>query len=91
MLVYAESPPLPDAAAVLDALLVKLVRREPPSAHSIFEDTPITTPDVWQPLQMRRVRYFKKPATAASGSASGASAPPPVPTSAHPNSAAQNR
>jgi hypothetical protein len=47
---------------------VRLVRREAPAARSIFEDTPITSPEVWQPLQMRRVRYFKKaapPATSA--------------------------
>lgn len=49
--------PLPQA----DAGMVRLVRREAPAAHSIFEDTPITSPEVWQPLQMRRVRYFKKP------------------------------
>jgi hypothetical protein len=98
MLLYAETSPQPDAAAVLDRLLaqlrcstrmilahplapalggttslegtpvpptdvgtVKLVRREAAAAHSIFENTPITPPEIWQPLQMRRVRYFKKP------------------------------
>jgi hypothetical protein len=55
-----------------DVGTVKLVRREGAAARSIFEDTPITSPEIWQPLQMRRVRYFKKPATtpAASSSAS---------------------
>jgi hypothetical protein len=58
--------PLPPA----DVGTVKLVRREGPAARSIFEDTPITSPEIWQPLQMRRVRYFKKPATTPAGSAS---------------------
>jgi len=98
MLVYASSPPAPDAAGVLARFLarlgcssrmllphpltpalggttsllglpvppadvgtVRLVRREAPNAHSIFEDTPIVPPEIWQPLQMRRIRYFKKP------------------------------
>jgi hypothetical protein len=98
VLIYAETSPAPDSAAILDRLLarlgcsnrmalahpltpalggttgldgtpvvpgdvatLRLVRRDPPSAHMIFEDTPIVPPDVWQPLQMRRVRYFKKP------------------------------
>jgi hypothetical protein len=114
MLLYAEAPPGPDAAHLLDALLarlgcssrmalahaltpalggttsisgdpvmlsdvatVRLVRREPPSARSIFEDTPVVGPEVWQPLQMRRVRYFKKPTPAASSSAAAASEKPP--------------
>ena len=41
--------------APADVGTVRLVRREAPSARSIFEDTPITSPEVWQPLQMRRV------------------------------------
>ncbi len=49
-----------------DAANVRLVRREAPSAQSIFEDTPVVGPEVWQPLQMRRVRYFRKPQPAAS-------------------------
>jgi hypothetical protein len=59
-------------ATPADVGTVKLVRREAPSARSIFEDTPITSPEVWQPLQMRRIRYFKKPATTPTGSASAA-------------------
>jgi hypothetical protein len=58
--------PVPPA----DVGMVKLVRREGVSAHSIFEDTPITSPEIWQPLQLRRVRYFKKPATTPAGSSS---------------------
>jgi hypothetical protein len=115
MLIYAEVPPVPDAALLLDRLLaklgcgsrmalahalspalggttsltgdalaptdvatVRLVRREASSAHSIFEDTPVVSPEVWQPLQMRRVRYFKKPAPAASSSASTTPEKPPT-------------
>jgi hypothetical protein len=55
--------------APTDVATVRLVRREGPSAHSIFEETPVVAPEVWQPLQMRRVRYFKKPTPAASSSA----------------------
>ncbi len=49
-----------------DVGTVRLVRREAPGARSIFEDTPVVGPEIWQPLQMRRVRYFKKPSPAAS-------------------------
>jgi hypothetical protein len=66
-----------DAVAPTDVATVRLVRREAPSAHSIFEDTPVVSPEVWQPLQMRRVRYFKKPAPAASSSASATPEKPP--------------
>jgi hypothetical protein len=65
-----DGAPVPPA----DVGTVKLVRREAPAARSIFEDTPITSPEIWQPLQMRRVRYFKKPATTPAGSASAAGA-----------------
>ncbi len=37
------------------------VRGAAPSARRIFEDTPIVSPDVWAPLQRKRVRYFRKP------------------------------
>lgn len=60
--------------AQADVGTVRLVRREAPAARSIFEDTPITPPEVWQPLQMRRVRYFKKPTPPPPAS----SMPPPV-------------
>ncbi len=39
---------------------VRLVRASPPDAHPIFTDTPIVPIQVWQPLQMKRVRYFYK-------------------------------
>ncbi len=40
---------------------VRLVRASPPDAHPIFGDTPVVPIQVWQPLQMKRVRYFYKP------------------------------
>src|SRR5260221_104294 len=52
-----------------DVATVRLVRREAPSAESIFTDTPVVPPEVWQPLQMRRVRYFRKPTPPAASSA----------------------
>ncbi len=58
----------PDSAAQL-----RLVRGAGPGAHSIFDDTPIVPADVWHPLQMRRIRYFKKPASTTAASSSGAS------------------
>lgn len=38
---------------------VKLVRATGPSGKSIFEDTPILPLAQWQPLQMKRIRYFR--------------------------------
>jgi hypothetical protein len=49
------------AARPTDAATVRLVRREAKGAATIFDDTPIVPPDVWMPLQARRVRYFRKP------------------------------
>jgi hypothetical protein len=40
---------------------VRLARRDGPSAQRIFTETPVVHPDVWYPLQSKRVRYFKKP------------------------------
>jgi hypothetical protein len=50
---------------------VTLTRAKAPDAHPVFADTPIVPITVWQPLQMKRVRYFYKPTTVASA-ASGA-------------------
>jgi hypothetical protein len=59
-----------------DTASVRLVRRAAPGAKSIFEDTPVVPPEVWQPLQMRRIRYFKKPTPTPSPGSSGAPATP---------------
>jgi hypothetical protein len=60
---------------------LRLVRRTAPGARRIFQDTPIVHPDVWYPLQAKRVRYFRKPdAAKASGDAEPtAAAAPPAP------------
>jgi hypothetical protein len=39
----------------------RLVRAEPPSARLYFDGTAVVPPTVWQPLQAKRVRYFRKP------------------------------
>lgn len=39
---------------------VTLVRGEAPSARTLFPDTPVVPPEVWMPLQAKRVRYFPK-------------------------------
>jgi hypothetical protein len=61
---------------------VRLVRRAGPSAKSIFEDTPVVAPEVWQPLQMRRIRYFKKPTPTPAPGTSSVSATTTSPPSA---------
>jgi hypothetical protein len=60
---------------------LRLVRGDGPGARTMFEDTPIVGPEVWQPLQMRRIRYFKKPKppAEASSAAPAASRNPPAP------------
>lgn len=55
------------AAAPTEGLAARLVRAESPSARKVF-DTPIVSPNVWQPLQSQRVRYFKKPSKPAPSS-----------------------
>jgi hypothetical protein len=61
---------------------LRLVRRATPGARRIFEDTPIVHPDVWYPLQAKRVRYFRKPdapKSADHSEAPTAAAAPPAP------------
>lgn len=77
-----------------EGLAARLVRNEAPSAKKVF-DTPIVSPNVWQPLQAQRVRYFKKPSkpnpsAAASGAAAASTAPssPAPPTSGTPATSA---
>jgi len=40
---------------------VRLVRAPGPGARPVFPETPIVPISVWQPLQAKRVRYFRKP------------------------------
>jgi hypothetical protein len=49
----------------------RLVRAEAPSARPYFTSTPIVPIQVWQPLQMQRVRYFNKPAKPDAGAPPG--------------------
>ena len=49
------------AAPVPTSDAIRLVRGSAPSTRRIFEDTPVVHPDVWAPLQRKRVRYFRKP------------------------------
>jgi hypothetical protein len=62
------------ATARPDAATARLVRGRAPDGRAIFPDTPIVPIQVWQPLQAKRVRYFYKPATSASSTAT-----PPAP------------
>ncbi len=77
----AVAPP----SVTADGTTARLARAEAPAAKKVF-DTPIVSPNVWQPLQSQRVRYFKKPtkpSAAASGSSvgTGTTPPPGPPTS----------
>jgi hypothetical protein len=63
-----------DAAGALvaapPAAAARLVRAQGPDAHPFATPTPLVDVEVWRPLQAKRVRYFYKPAPAASPSAS---------------------
>jgi hypothetical protein len=69
----AVSPPLP---------FVRFVRGSMPSARPYFETTPIVGPNVWQPLQSKRVRYFPKPSRPAASASGVPPAQGVVPTAA---------
>jgi hypothetical protein len=58
-------------APLVEGATVRLVRGEGPGARSIFEDTPVVPLEVWYPLQQKRIRYFKKPATPAASAKPG--------------------
>ena len=81
----AGDPARPPAGPV-----ARLVRGAPPGAHQIFTESAIVPPNVWQPLQNQRVRYFRKAAAkgasdaGAPAAADAAGAPPPVPASSAP-------
>lgn len=40
---------------------IRFVRADAPGGRTLFADTPIVPFAQWQPLQMKRIRYFKKP------------------------------
>lgn len=60
---------------------IRLVRGEGPGARRVFTTTPIVEPNVWYPLQSKRVRYFKKkePPAADAAAAPTSAAPPDAP------------
>jgi hypothetical protein len=51
------STPSSDAPAAKQGTGVVLVRRAGPGAKQIFPETPIVKPQVWAPMQQKRVRY----------------------------------
>jgi hypothetical protein len=67
----AAGEPLAATALSGRGAAARLVRGEAPGAKPYFTSTPIVPINVWQPLQMQRVRYFHKPAKPDAG------APPP--------------
>ncbi len=72
------------AKTPLSGSIVTLERAQAPAARELFPSTPVVDPNVWQPLQAKRVRYFgkgKKPVRPG--------APPtPAPTAPAPKSSA---
>jgi hypothetical protein len=50
---------------------------QPPKAKRFFPQTPIVSPQVWQPLQAQRVRYFRPKAPPKAKAASPAASTPP--------------
>ena len=53
--------------------VARLVRGSTPGAKLVF-DTPVVSPNVWQPIQSQRVRYFNRPKPASdAGADAGAS------------------
>jgi hypothetical protein len=57
---------------------VRFERIPGPDAHTVFADTPLVPIQVWRPLQAKRVRYFYKPVSSASASASANAEHPPI-------------
>jgi hypothetical protein len=63
----AGDPVAPSSIMSVDAgpsaPMVRLARAVAPDAHPVFAETPVVPIQVWQPLQMKRIRYFSKPST----------------------------
>jgi len=66
--------------------VVTLVRGEAPSARVLFPETPVVEPQIWAPLQAKRVRYYGKKPTKPNGASSVTGTPTPssAPTAAAP-------
>jgi hypothetical protein len=63
----------------LSGPFVTLERAHQPFSVRLFPDTPLVEPEVWQPLQNKRVRYKPKPASSKSASSASGSVPTPEP------------
>jgi hypothetical protein len=63
------------AAPAVATVTVALQRRETPGARDYFPQTPIVSPNVWQPLQSQRVRYFPKKKKIDTDGGAGSSVP----------------
>jgi hypothetical protein len=66
--------------------VVALVRGEAPSARVLFPETPVVDPQIWAPLQARKVRYYGKKVPKPEGSSTviGTPTPSSAPSSAPP-------
>jgi hypothetical protein len=64
-----------ETAEPLAGTVVRLERAAAPAARELFPDTPVVEPAVWQPLQAKRVRYFRKAKPPKPGSTSPAAPP----------------
>jgi hypothetical protein len=53
---------------------------QPPAARRFFPQTPIVSPQVWQPLQAQRVRYFRPKAAPKPRGATAPTGAPPAPS-----------
>ena len=63
---------------------VRFVRGSTPAAEPYFESTPIVGPSIWQPLQMKRVRYFPKPSSPVSSASAAPMSAQKAPSSPSP-------
>jgi len=70
------------AKTPLAGTVVTLDRAQAPAARELFPQTPVVEPNVWQPLQSKRVRYFGKKAV------KPGVVPTPAPTGPAPKSSA---
>jgi hypothetical protein len=53
---------------------------QPPAARRFFPQTPIVSPQVWQPLQAQRVRYFRPKTAPKPRGATAPTGAPPAPS-----------
>ena len=63
--------PWGDARDAMARDYVRFGRGTTPSAKPFFQETPVVSPAIWQPLQSQRIRYFRKPKRVASETLDG--------------------